>query len=90
MGSYCWGRSVKLVWADNEDGYEIIWSEADRKGFERAAKRMTGYGVQFSPGQVATLRKAAIKGKIALGITRVPGMPLKVRWAKWKEKRNYE
>lgn len=64
---------MKLVWADNEDGYEIIWSEADRKGFERAAKKMTGYGVQFSPGQVATLRKAAIRGKIALGITRVCG-----------------
>lgn len=81
---------MKLVWADNDDGYEIIWSEADYKSFERLAKRMTGYGVQFSPGQVATLRVAAIRGKIALGITRVPGMPLKVRWAKWKENRNYE
>jgi len=81
---------MRLVWADNEDGYEIRFDHIDYKGFQIAAVNMTDDTVQFTPGQVATLYKAKIRGDIAKGKYKLPKPPLKVRWAKWKEKRNYE
>lgn len=90
MGSYCWGRSMKLVWADNEDGYEIRFDHIDYKAFCIVAVNNVDNRIGLTPGQVATLYKVKIREDIVKGKYKLPKPPLKVRWAKWKEKRNYE